>query len=220
MHLFIGTCKDLRGFVSSLFLCNTGIEKLLSTFPNDPQVQHMRDANSTIMHVLAAAYPCLPKHLAMSIYPNDYVEAIKHLHVNRQDPYLELELAYNRLATDERCAAIDCLQTRASLGRSPPRCAGCSVTPYCSRAYQKRSWRHECAPHREVCRVLAAATTVLPSPTDEPDGTRTKADLLQAHIPVQAAYQAMHSFAKLRDSKLIRLGKSYDNHSCSVLIPF
>jgi hypothetical protein len=66
--------------------------------------------------------------------------------------WLRLLQLFQHLEVRQQCAAPGCLYT---LANGPLwQCAGCVRVTYCSRACQKRAWRHD-IPHRSVCSVLA-----------------------------------------------------------------
>jgi hypothetical protein len=77
--------------------------------------------------------------------------------------WLRLLQLFQHLEVRQQCAAPGCLYT---LVDGPLwRCAGCVRVVYCSRACQKRAWRHD-IPHRSVCSVLARLQKELQLPHD------------------------------------------------------
>jgi hypothetical protein len=54
----------------------------------------------------------------------------------------------------EYCFALGCTESVQSSGRVFQRCSGCRVVAYSSRECQKRAWRDEQLPHRDICKKL------------------------------------------------------------------
>ncbi|TFY57639.1 hypothetical protein EVJ58_g6906 [Rhodofomes roseus] len=52
------------------------------------------------------------------------------------------------------CSAPECHETFVTVGRRLARCAGCGLLRFCSRACQKKAWKHAKLPHKAVCKKL------------------------------------------------------------------
>lgn len=125
----------------------------------------------------------------------------------RSDPYKELEATFYSLAENHRCAAPECLQTRAGMRRQLARCAGCFVASYCSPVCQRSAWRHATAPHRDVCRILQVAGGVLIPPGPR-SNLKYQNPALITVLSEERARAAASNFGRLRNAKFEHLGQA------------
>jgi hypothetical protein len=96
-----------------------------------------------------------------------------------------------------RCYAPACMRTCVSEGRRFRVCAGCKVVMYCSPECQAKSWKHEHAPHRRLCKGLRRIRPVIKGCSNEAE----RYTALQTQLDRECVLDAYVQFQTLQRVK-------------------
>jgi hypothetical protein len=129
-------------------------------------------------------------------------QSIRHF-PPKTDTFFRLLRLLHYLDVRQQCAAPGCSYT---LVNGPLwQCAGCIRVTYCSRACQKRAWRHD-IPHRSVCSVLAELQKELQLPHHDVYHFDVPGELVNSSWPPLANI-ALDHFARLVKYNMELLGE-------------
>ncbi|EJD41848.1 hypothetical protein AURDEDRAFT_186289 [Auricularia subglabra TFB-10046 SS5] len=110
--------------------------------------------------------------------PNFLIAAADRAYLPLLDPFFALYQDLHDAHDDWRCRGPGCTRIShdTTSGQRFARCARCKLSQYCSRECQRRDWKRDGIPHKEVCPILQqvfAAANLRMEPEEFSDACRS-----------------------------------------------